>query len=145
MGLVTLLRTLTPYIVNDWQVSDDDTVIQKGADYFILVRPGAFPYQRQTERLSTVYWNVVMDLFVRYKDYKESWNKFKAFRAVVFSLLMENPTLGGAAGVVQVNLTGEEGPQYLKFSDVPDAKPNFIVQTVRAVIAQYVLVADTNF
>ena len=48
-----------------------------------------------------------MDLFVRYKDYKEAWNKFKAFRGAVFSLLMENPTLGGAAGVVQGPLLWE--------------------------------------
>lgn len=144
-GLTTLLKTQTTYFAHDWQVSDDDSVIMQGAEYFAVVRPGAFPYTRQTERLSTVNWTVIMDLYVSYKDYKTSWAKFKAFRSAIFNLLMANPTLGGAAGVVRVDMTSDEQAQYLKFSDAPDARPNFIVQTVKVIIAQYVLVADTDF
>jgi len=144
-GLVTLLRSLTTYFVHDWQVSDDDSVIMRGGEYFAIVRPGAFPYTRQTERLSIVNWTVVMDICVRYVEYKASWNKFKAFRSAIFNLLMEYPTLNGTAGVISADLTGSEQAQYLKFSDAPDAKPNFIIQTVRAVIAQYIQYSAGEF
>ena len=144
-GLVTLLRSLTTYFVHDWQVSDDDAVITRGAEYFAVVRPGAFPYTRQTERLSIVNWTVVMDIYVRYVEYKTSWNKFKAFRSAIFNLLMMYPTLNDTAGVIQVDLTSDEQAQYLKFSDAPEAKPNFIIQTVRAVIAQYIYYSTGEF
>lgn len=144
-GLVTLLRSLTTYFVKDWQVSDDDTVIMKGGDYFAVVRPGAFPYTRQTEKLATVNWSVVMDLYVRYDDYKKSWNKFKAFRSAIFNLLMEHPTLNDTPGVVRADMTGDERAQYFKFSNAPDAIPNFIIQTVRAVITQYIHYSEGEF
>jgi hypothetical protein len=144
-GLMTLLRSLTTYFKHDWQVADDDSVLMKGAEYFAICRPGAFPFTRQTEQLATVNWSVVVDLYVAYKDYKESWNKFKAFRSAIFNLLMEHPTLNDTPGVVRADLTGDERAQYLKFSDAPDATPNFIIQTVRAIITQYIHYSEGEF
>lgn len=144
-GLATLLKTLTTYFKHDWQVSDDDLVVKRGADYFVVVRPGAFPYTRQTEQLSTVNWTVVIDLYVRYVEYKTSWSKFKAFRSDIFNLLMEYPTLNGVAGVVSVDMTSDEQTQYLEFSDAPGAKSNFIIQTVKVIITQYIHYSDGEF
>lgn len=144
-GLAVMLRTLTQFFKKDWQVSDDDTVLANGAEYFAIVRPGAFPYDRETIRVAIVSWNVTMDLYVSYKEYKTSWDRFKAFRSAIFNLLMENPDLGGTAGVLRVSMMSDEQAKYLKFSDVPDAKPNFIIQTVKVVIDQYVRIPDANF
>jgi hypothetical protein len=144
-GIVTLLQTLTTFFPHDWQVSDDDTNIMKGAEYFVIVRPGAFPYFRRTEQLSTIGWNVTIDLYVSYKEYKQSWNKFKAVRSAIFNLLMESPTLNDTLGVIRVDLTGDEQAQYLKFSEAPEAKPNFIVQTMRAIVTQYIQHSSSEF
>lgn len=144
-GAMVLLRTLTAHFKHDWQVSSDDTVLAKGEDYFVIVRPGAFPLERMTEQLARVGWNIVLDLHVRYKDYKTSWSKFKTFRSDIFNLLMNHPTLNDTSGVLRVDVTGEEQAQYLKFSDVANAQPAFIIQTVRAVVYQYIHYTDGEF
>ena len=138
-GLIALLQTKLPtFFPQPWQVSDDDASIMQGGDYFVVVRPGMFPLVRQTEQLSVVGWTVVTDLYVRYTDYKSAWTKFKAYRSAIFNLLMTYPTLSDTAGVIRVDMSSDERAQYFKFSDAPNARPDFIIQTTRVVIAQYI-------
>lgn len=138
-GLIKLLQTLTTFFPEKWQVSDDDTIVMRGADYLIVVRPSAFPIAAtEGETAAFVDWNTRMDLFVRFEDYKESWNKFKAFRSVIFNLFMKYPTLDDTVGVIAVSMTGDQPTQYLKLKDAPEAKPAYIVQTVRVVMRQLV-------
>ena len=146
-GFIALLRTLTTYFPGGgWQVSDDDTILAKGLEYAVIVRPGAFPYIPRTATQIIVQWNVTADLCVRYVSYKESWNKMKAFRSDVFNLVLENPDLRDTPGVISVVMTGDALPQYLRFEGVPEtAKPNFIIQTVRVIISAYVPISGVNF
>lgn len=145
-GIIALLRTLTTYFPNEWQVSDDDSTLMKGAVYAVIVRPGRFPtVPRSADDLLMVNWDTVTDLYVAYTNYKESWNKFKALRSDVINLLWSHPTLEDVPGVMHVEITGEEQAQYLKFSDAPDAKPNFIVQTVRITTSQLVRITGGEF
>ena len=137
-GLMTLLRTLTTYFPLTWQVSDDDAVLMQGAEYVVIVRPGKFPLTRQTEQLSIVNWEVTADLFVQFVDYKTSWAKFKTFRSVLFNLIMANPTLRDTAGVFRVDMASDAAAQYLKFSEAPDARPAYIVQTAKFNIVQLI-------
>lgn len=141
-GLVTRLRLFKPLFFKDHkQVSDDDTVLSEGADYWIVYRPGSFPIVDafSTQKIMEIDWNVVMDLYVRYKTYKESWGKFRKFRAAVFFHLHSDQSLGQTVNVHRVTFSSNEAAQYFRFSEAdPSVKPNFIIQTCNVVIRQRV-------
>lgn len=140
-GLITRLLTLIEFFQKDYQVSDDDTSIAKGADYFIVVRPGKFPASPVAAG-SGVYdydWHIVADLYVRYKEYKLSWTRFKASRSAIINLFGTDPTLGDTPDVWRVSCSSQENAQYFKFSDTPSSiRANFIIQTLDIVIKQRV-------
>ena len=146
-ALAVLLRTLgTGFFPGDvqrdagWQVSDDDTVLSYGGDYFIVYRPGACPVTPVARGIKEYYWEVLMDLYIRYVSYKDSWTKFKAFRAAIITLLDTHQSLSSATGVRGVVFTSDERPLYFRFNNTPEtAKPNFIIQQTKVVIRQQVL------
>jgi len=148
-ALVNVLLELKPSFFNrDEQVSDDDTVLSTGADYWIIYRPGAFPIVDNliTRQILDVDWNVTADLYVRYKTYKESWSKFRKFRAALFFLLHSDQTLGNAPNVHRVSMSSNEIVQYFRFAETSEsAKPNFIIQTCNIVIRQRVRFDKTVF
>jgi hypothetical protein len=148
-GLATRLRALNPsFFKQDKQVSDDDSVLSEGADYWIIYRPGAFPIPDNllTQKIMEVDWNVTMDMYVRYKTYKESWGKFRKFRAAVFFLLHSDQTLGDTLNVHRVTFSSNEIAQYFRFANSSEeAKPNFIIQTCNVVIRQRVRFDKTVF
>ena len=140
-GLATRFRTLTGYFPKAQQVSDDDTVISKGAGNYIIYRPGAFPIlgSLQTKRILDVQWEVTVDLYVYYKNYKESWNQFKEVRAAMFFCVGEDQTLGNTLNVRYATLSSSENAQYFRFADsLESAKPNYIIQTMNVAIVQRV-------
>ena len=148
-ALVTRLLALKPsFFKNDKQVSDDDSVLAEGAEYWIVYRPGAFPIQDDllSQKIMDVNWNVTMDLYVRYKIYKESWGKFRKFRAAIFFLLHSDQHLGGQHNISRVSLSSNEIAQYFRFANTaPEAKPNFLIQTCTVVIRQRVRFDKTVF
>jgi hypothetical protein len=148
-ALATRLRTLNPsYFKDDKQVSDDDTVLNEGADFWIIYRPGAFPVvdSLTDSKILEVDWNVTMDMYVRYKTYKESWGKFRRFRAAIFFLLHADQYLGGAPNVRRVRFSSDEVAQYFRWSNTTqEARPNFIIQTCNVSIRQRVRFDKTVF
>jgi len=147
-GMAKQLRVLTTFFKKEEQVSDDDSVLSLGADYWCIYRPGAFPIvdSLQTQKIMEVDWNVTIDLYVRYKTYKESWGKFRKFRAAIFFLLHSDQTLGGTINVHRVTLSSNEAVQYFRFAETAEtAKPNFIIQTCNIVIRQRVRFDKTVF
>jgi hypothetical protein len=148
-ALATRIRALKPaFFKKDEQVSDDDTVLSDGADYWIIYRPGAFPIadNKLTQKIMDIDWNVTMDLYVRYKTYKESWGKFRKFRGALFFLLHADQHLGGEHAISRVTLSSNEIAQYFRFANTPqEAKPNFIIQTCNVVIRQQVRFDKTVF
>lgn len=131
-ALMTKIRTLTAYFPKGWQVSDDDSVLNRGADYFFITLPSSFPSVRVDGKSKAVVWNVVCDLYVRFKSRKESLPKFKAVRAAIFELLHSDPMLSKTPGVSGVLVSaGGELQQ-----DLPGDNPNFIIQTLTVSISQ---------
>lgn len=128
-------RTLTKFFEHDWQVSDDDTVINRGADYFLIVRPGAFPITPQdTRKILNVDWNITSDLYVRWQDYKTSWSLFKELRSDLFNLFLADPGLDRTPNVWNVMLLSTSNP-----GQAPEeGRPAFIGQTLTAIITQRV-------
>lgn len=140
-GLAVRLRTLTTFFIKPTQVSDDDTVIAKGAGNYIIYRPGAFPIlgSLQTKKIMDIQWEVTIDLYVYYTNYKESWNRFKEVRAAVFFCIHEDQTLGNTLNVRYATLSSSENAQYFRFAEtVESAKPNYIIQTMKVQIVQRV-------
>ena len=141
-AMATRVRTLKPaFFKEEKQVSDDDTVLAEGADYWFIYRPGAFPINDTllSQKIMDVDWNVTVDLYVRYTTYKGSWGKFRRFRAALFFLLHSDQTLGGTPNVRRVSFSSNEIAQYFRFANSSEeAKPNFIIQTCNVVVRQRV-------
>jgi hypothetical protein len=148
-GMAARLRVLTSFLKDpNKQVSDDDSVISEGADYWIIYRPGAFPIADNfnTQKIMEIDWNVTADLYVRYKTYKESWGKFRKFRAAIFFLLHSDQTLGNTPNVHRVTFSSNELAQYFRYANTAaEARPNFIIQTCNIVIRQRVRFDKTVF
>lgn len=144
-ALATCLKSLDTFFPGDkkrdagWQVSDDDTVISLGGDFFAIYRPGAFTVTKIARGIYDYDWEVDLDLFVRYTSYKESWTKLKSYRASLVELLSTHQTLNGTIGTHGVSLSSPERPAYFRFTDTSvSAKPNYLIQPTRVVIRQRV-------
>jgi len=137
-GFVALLQTLSTFFKHDWQVSNDDSNLARGAEYFVIVRPGALPHTIVSDQQREFHWEIIFDLDVKFTEYKTSWNKFKEVRSAIINLVFSNPTMLDTPGVFSVNIDSSERAQYLKFSEGPKAIAAFIIQTMRATITQLV-------
>lgn len=147
-AFATRAQTLSTFFGKSKQVSDDDSVLSEGADYWLIYRPGAFPIVDNllTQKIMDVDWNITVDMYVRYKTYKESWGKFRRFRAALFFLLHSDQHLGGEHGISRVTFSSNEAAQYFRYANSPEeAKPNFIIQTGNVVVRQRVRFDKTVF
>jgi hypothetical protein len=145
-ALITILQTLTTYFPEKWQVSDDDVVLtpsgkgSKGtAEYLIVYRPGAMPVARVSDRIKDYSWEVVLDLFVRYYNYKQAWAQFKAVRAAIIDIVNIHPTLNNTHGVRRVYIGAGGSPQYMLAPNAdPYKPPDFVTQTLSVTVQQLV-------
>jgi hypothetical protein len=132
-ALMAKLRTLTTLFPRDFQVSDDDSVLNRGADTFAIFQPDAFPATRADGREVFYNWVVIFDLYVRYKSRAESLARFKAARAALVDLISPF-CLNGTSNISRCVLAASGGLQ----QDIPGDNPNFIIQTLTATITQRV-------
>lgn len=138
-ALITRLRTLAnPFFpagdsAAGWQVSDDDTVVNKGGDYFIIVRPGEFPVETHGHD-ADVNWHVKAIIYVRFKEYKTSWTNFKVFRSAIFNLMWADRTLNKTNGVWNVTLSSKDDAGRLL--DTQGNPMNWIAQMLDVTITQ---------
>lgn len=141
-GLANRLRTgMADFFKKPTQVSDDDTVIAGGAGNYIIYRPGPFPIlgSLQTKKIMDMQWEVTVDLYVYYTNYKDSWNRFKEVRAAMFFCVHEDQTLGNTPNVRYATLSSSENAVYFRFAETAEsAKPNYIIQTMKVAIVQRV-------
>ena len=139
-GFMTKARTLTDYFVHSWQVTDDDADANRGAKYYMILKPGSIPIAPvpglQTKKLYKVDWNIVFDLQVKYKNYKTSWDEFTALRDAVLNLFVFNTTktLPGVAWIWDINITAPEPPG----QKPPEATPVWLGQQMIAIITQHI-------
>jgi hypothetical protein len=141
-GLVETLQSLTDYFPEKYQVSDDDSVLAKGtkltngASYYAIIRPGQFPDTPAGEKVTRYDWEVIVDFYVRYTNYKQSWKRYKEFRNAIIHLLKINQTLGDTPGVERVTFGSGEQPAYFNQESEIQRKPNFIIHTTTVTIRQ---------
>jgi hypothetical protein len=132
-GAIALLRTLSQFSKHDYQVSDDDSVITKGAEYYAIFQPDAFPNTRANGLQAFYNWVVIFDVYVRYSTRKESLPKFKALRAALINLFSPI-SLNHIRGVTTTVLSANGG----LMQDLPGDNPTFIIQTMSLTITQLV-------
>jgi hypothetical protein len=139
-GLTAQLRTLTDLFpagvgkAAGWQVSSSDTVISEGGEYFIIVRPGAFPVRRAAGKLIDVEWHCTVVFHQRFIQAEDAWADFKAARSEIFNKVNGDPTLNQTPFVWDVLMDSTEEPGYLQDSD--GNSQNIIVQSFDVAITQ---------
>jgi hypothetical protein len=133
-AIMDRLKTLTSIFPKTWQVSDDDSVIQNGADYFAIFMPDSFPASRADGHDLFVNWVIIFDLYVRYSTRKESLPKFKAARSLIFNSLYP-ACINHVAGVSRAVLSANGG----LYIDIAGDNPNFIIQTLSVTVTQKVI------
>lgn len=137
-AVMARFRTLTDHFIRPEHVANDDTVITRGGDCFAIFRPGSFPVSPVSQHEKNFLWSVKVDLYVRYTEYKTSWDRFKAVRAELINLVFPDPSLDGTSGVFSTALSSAEDAQYFYFKDDPGARPNFIIQALTVEVLQRV-------
>ena len=137
-GFVAKMRAKVSELAEfDYQVASDDTVIARGADYFLVYRPGAFPTDDVDEDQDDFTWHINCDLFIRYKEYQTSWDIFKVVRWKIIKAVRSDRSLGSIAGVYKTRITSPEQPQYFALEEKA-VKPNFIIQGFQVEVTQRV-------
>jgi hypothetical protein len=133
-AIITKGRTLSSLFPKSYQVSDDDSNIKRGGDYFIVTLPSTFSSRGPDSHHKDMTWIVLFDLYVRYTTKTESTRKFEAARDLVITLYHSDPWLGNTPGVsnVSISAAGEV------LQDIAGDNPNFIIQTMSASISQRV-------
>lgn len=140
-GFMTKARTLTQYFAHSWQVTDDDADANRGAEYYMILKPGSVPVSPMSAALNTkkiykVDWNIVFDLQVKYKNYKTSWNKFETIRDSVLNLFVftTDKTLPDVPWIWDITITAPEPPG----QKPPEATPVWLGQQMIAIITQQI-------
>lgn len=127
----------------DFQVTDNEADLLRGADYYILFRPGALPDRPvtfQSGSFTYLDWRVTVNLFTRYVEKKLQWPQFKRYRALVLYVMEVNQFLPNNNNVEKiVSYSASEDAQYWKFNNTPaEAAPNMMTQPLSVVVRQRV-------
>ena len=130
---MTKLRTLSTLFPKAIQVTDNDALLNTGAEYWAIFQPGGFPGTRANGKQVDFTWQIIFDFYVRYVTRAESLPKFKSARSELINLLHPN-CLNSTNGVTKLVLSASGGLQ----QDTPGDNPNFLIQTFSAAISQRV-------
>jgi len=135
----------------DEKVSTSESNLQRGADYYIVIKPGGHSAldgrSIQSKSIQTMDWGYRLEMYVRFIERKEEWSRFTAFRsAVEYHLIMnryldatviEGESLAVVPNVENISITpaGEAG--YYRIT--PEAvMPNFMTQPLNVTVRQRV-------
>jgi hypothetical protein len=134
--LRTLAGTYFPAVdgkAAGWQVTENDTEIYNGSDYFIVLKPGTFSNQRQG--LNTVNeWHVTSVLYYRFGEYANAWTQFRVYRSDILALPDTAPLTTN--GIYDQIFASQEQAGYLV--DDQGRYTNFVVQALDCTIRQRV-------
>lgn len=131
-ALLTRLRQLTIFFPKDEFVTDDDAILNKGADFYIVVTPDIFIATRVDGHRNDYDWNTLMDVYTRFTTQREAKARLKDVRAAVLEHL-HPACLNHINGVSRTIVSANGGI----FQDAPD-RPNFIWQTFIVTVTQRV-------
>lgn len=131
-ALLTRLRTLTEFFTKSEYVTDDDAILNRGSDYFIVVTPDAISATRVDGKSNEFNWVILMDVYARFTTQHESKTKMKLIRSALINLLYP-ACLNHVNGVSRTIVDTSGG----LFQDAPE-RPNYIWQTFNVTVTQRV-------
>lgn len=153
-GISSRLRaelTIAEFITKPDQVSDNDSALTAGDNYFAIFRPGSFPtlpVEYESGKIVTVTWITYIDLYVKYQEKREQWSTFKPYRNAVIQFVMRHRFLKretiGETEFEEVravdrirSISGNDEPGYFRFFNVNEKMPpNFMTQRLAVTTAQ---------
>jgi hypothetical protein len=156
VGIADRLRaelTALDYFTKAEQVSDNDAQLNFGGEYFIILRPGPFPFvdtSYKTGEIQSVDWQTFIHLYVRFHEKAEQWGRFKPFRNAVIQTVMKHRFLNavtiGSTSYDEVknidrirNVNGADQPGYFRFFGIAETMPpNFMTQALSITARQRV-------
>jgi hypothetical protein len=144
-ALKALFMTATSTFTKSWQVSDNDTAINNGAECFVTFSPGQFqevPNGKDGAVNVMIGWEVLFELKVRFSTIAKSKAQFKAVRSELFNLIKDHkrldypkPTTG--IGVLGTTLIATKQVQYW-YDRQGQPSPTWIFQPFKATVLQSV-------
>lgn len=131
------MLNLTTYFKNEWQVSRDDSVLQRGADYFAIFKSGNV-YNEQT--LSTfdlqVDMTITFEVQTRFsKNIDETKQRHNELLAQIDTLLTSYAFLRKQSGVMETKHSRGNEIQYLYLENNP--QPVFIMSVISVLVSTY--------
>jgi len=80
----------------DLQVSSVESNLNRGFDYFIVTKPGGFPSVgfAKSKEIQDIDWTTRVEIYVRFVESSEQWDRFTQFRDAVHWHLWKNRFLG---------------------------------------------------
>jgi hypothetical protein len=134
-ALMNKFRTLTTYFPTNSkivQVTVDDAALNRGADYFAVFTPDAFPNTIVDARGADFSWQILVDVYVRFTTQAEAKGRLKRIRADIINMLYPS-CLNSVNGVYRTVVSANAGV----YQDAPEG-PNFIWQTFNITVSQRV-------
>lgn len=104
----------------DLKVSGNESNLNRGYDYFIVVMPGQFPTVNfiKSKEIQDVDFDTRLELFVRFRQADEQWSRFTAFRDAVIYHIWNNRYLRA------VTIAGEAISEVTGVDSVRDVTTN---------------------
>lgn len=118
-----------------WQISEDDTIVKDGGDYFIIYRLGQFQQTRSGQFQENV-WHINTWLFMRFSEYTGLWSGYRQFRSAVLELPDTQPLK--RYGIYSQSFNAGQDAGYQR--DENGNYTNFVVQQMDCTINQRVLI-----
>lgn len=126
------MRTLSSFFPNPEFVTDNDSILNQGNDFYAVFTPDTFPASPIDGKSNLINWNIMMDVYARFTTQSEAKSRIKSIRAEIL-LLFHPASLNSVLGVSRTVLSTNGG----LFQDAPQ-NPNFVWQTFIITVTQRV-------
>jgi hypothetical protein len=136
----SLLRTITTYFPETWQVSiADDSILGRGANFLAVLNVGSFPKTDISAQDARIDWQIYTDVYARYVNEADTSVGLSALRSEVIAVHLHNrDDLGADVGVMGSSLDASNQVQYVMSAGQPNSGPVFKTQRLILVANQYV-------
>jgi len=134
-AVISDLKNLGQYFPNDCQVSRDDSVLSRGADYFAIFKPGTGGNQAAWSTIDLqVEWIVLINVYARWKtNIDETLKRISECTDAVREMSIRDSFLEHIPGVMTSTCSVGD-LQYVYPDDSPT--PMFLMKQVRLSVFQ---------
>ena len=121
----------------------DDATLEAGGTYFATLHPGAIPDTSNAAQTVLTIWEIDCDIYVKFTKLQETWDRFRAMRAMIFQEAISHPSLSSTPGVDAVTISAKGKPAYIQ--DEKEEVVFFITQTITLQVLQRIGVTGGEY